>query len=126
GNMSSDERNRTLLQFRTGNVNILLITLMAGGVGLNLNCANHVVLLDSWWNKSVENQAIDRVHRIGQTKQVYVYKLLVKNTIEEWISDMKDEKALIEPSFRENKVYHIDKGKLKEILKKYVGQFKGR
>jgi len=58
----------------TNDFNILLISLKAGGVGLNLTAASYVFVLDPWWNPAVENQATDRAHRIGQTRNVFVYK----------------------------------------------------
>ena len=62
---------------------MFLISLRAGGFGLNLTAASYVVLCDPWWNPAVENQAIDRTHRIGQTSHVIAYRLLVKESIEE-------------------------------------------
>lgn len=67
------------------NVKIFLISLKAGGVGLNLTAADYVFLLDPWWNPAAEAQAIDRAHRIGQTKTVFTYKFITKNTVEEKI-----------------------------------------
>ena len=64
---------------------MFLISTRAGGLGLNLNTANHVVLYDSDWNPQVDLQAQDRAHRIGQTKEVLVYRLVTKNTLEEQI-----------------------------------------
>ena len=62
---------------------MFLISTRAGGLGLNLMSANHVVLYDSDWNPQVDLQAMDRAHRIGQTKKVYVYRLITKDTVEE-------------------------------------------
>lgn len=62
---------------------IFLISLKAGGAGLNLTAASYVVLFDPWWNPAVEAQAIDRTHRIGQKQTVFAYRLLIKDTIEE-------------------------------------------
>ena len=64
---------------------MFLISLKAGGFGLNLTAASYVVLFDPWWNPAVENQAIDRTHRIGQINKVIAYRLLIKNSIEEKI-----------------------------------------
>jgi SNF2 family DNA or RNA helicase len=69
-----------------------LISLKAGGTGLNLTGADIVIHYDPWWNVAVQNQATDRAHRIGQTKTVSVYKLIVKNSIEEKIIKMQEDK----------------------------------
>jgi len=70
----------------------MLISLKAGGVGLNLTCASRVYLVDPWWNPAVEEQAIDRVHRIGQTKKVVVKKFVVKDTVEDKIQRLQEKK----------------------------------
>ena len=70
-----------------------LISLKAGGVGLNLTEADTVIHYDPWWNPAAENQATDRAHRIGQDKPVFVYKLITENTLEEKILDMQVKKA---------------------------------
>ena len=74
------------------NVKVFLISLKAGGTGINLTSADMVIHYDPWWNLSVENQATDRTHRIGQTKKVQVYKLITKNSIEEKIYDLQQRK----------------------------------
>ena len=83
---------------------VFLISLKAGGFGLNLTAASYVVLFDPWWNPAVENQAIDRTHRIGQTNKVIAYRLLIKNSIEEKIRELqKQKKALAEDVLGEEK-----------------------
>lgn len=74
---------------------VFLISLKAGGTGLNLTAADTVIIFDPWWNPSVENQAIDRTHRIGQTNTVNVYRLLTMGTIEEKIQSLKQKKQLL-------------------------------
>jgi SNF2 family DNA or RNA helicase len=74
---------------------IFLISLKAGGFGLNLTAASYVVLFDPWWNPAVENQAIDRTHRIGQTQNVIAYRLLVKDSIEEKIRSLQKTKSAL-------------------------------
>ena len=74
---------------------VFLISLRAGGFGLNLTAASYVVLFDPWWNPAVENQAIDRTHRIGQTNKVIAYRLLVKNSIEEKIRTLQKQKSAL-------------------------------
>ena len=71
---------------------VFLISLKAGGLGLNLTAADYVFLLDPWWNPAVEMQAIDRAHRIGQTRQVFAYRLICKNTVEEKIAELQVKK----------------------------------
>ena len=73
-------------------VPFMVLSLKAGGVGLNLTAANHVVHFDRWWNPAVENQATDRAFRIGQTRKVIVHKFVTKGTIEEKIDAMIEEK----------------------------------
>src|SRR5207247_1738289 len=83
---------------------VFLISLKAGGFGLNLTAASYVVLFDPWWNPAVGNQAIDRTHRIGQTNKVMAYRLLIKNSIEEKIRELqKTKKALAEDVLGEEK-----------------------
>jgi SNF2 family DNA or RNA helicase len=71
---------------------IFLISLKAGNAGLNLTAAEYVFLLDPWWNNAVEQQAIDRTHRIGQTRNIFAYKLICRNTIEEKIIALQQKK----------------------------------
>jgi SNF2 family DNA or RNA helicase len=71
---------------------VFLISLKAGGLGLNLTAADYVFLLDPWWNPAVEMQAIDRAHRIGQSRQVFAYRLICKNTVEEKIAELQTRK----------------------------------
>ena len=78
--------------FNAGDVPVFLISLKAGGVGLNLTGADVVIHYDPWWNLAVQNQATDRAHRIGQTKKVTVYKLIARNTIEEKIQKLQETK----------------------------------
>lgn len=86
GTMSSPERNQQLEEFKNSETkNVLLVSLHAGGTGLNLTTASRVILCDVWWNPSVENQAIDRVHRIGQTRDVFVTRFRMEGTVEDRI-----------------------------------------
>ncbi|TPX30674.1 hypothetical protein SmJEL517_g05813 [Synchytrium microbalum] len=93
GSMTSQAREDALKKFRTDpKRRILLISLGCGSVGLNLTCANRIVLLDLWWNPALEQQAIDRVHRIGQTKDVHVVRMTIKETVEERILALQEKK----------------------------------
>ena len=96
------KRDEVIEQFRGGDVDQFLISLKAGGLGLNLTEAATVILYDPWWNPAVEAQAADRAHRIGQDKPVFVYKLLTEQTVEEKILAMQQKKqALAEGIYRE-------------------------
>ena len=93
GKTSVKDRFDLIEQFNNDeNVKVFLISLKAGGTGINLTSADMVIHYDPWWNLSVENQATDRTHRIGQTKKVQVYKLITKNSIEEKIYDLQQRK----------------------------------
>jgi SNF2 family DNA or RNA helicase len=71
---------------------LFLISLKAGGLGLNLTAAEYVFLLDPWWNPAVEAQAVDRAHRIGQTRQVFAYRLIARDTVEEKVLELQQTK----------------------------------
>src|SRR5258708_5732911 len=89
GGLSRDKRDVMVNAFQTNPQNdIMIVSLKAGGTGLNLTAANHVIHYDLWWNPAVENQATDRVYRIGQTKTVNVYRFITQNTFEEKIDAM--------------------------------------
>ena len=74
------------------NINFFLVSTKAGGLGINLTSAENVIIYDPWWNPSVENQAIDRVHRFGQNKKVFAYRMIMKNSVEEKILKLKEKK----------------------------------
>lgn len=85
-------------------IKVFLISLKAGGVGLNLTSADYVFILDPWWNPAVEAQAIDRAHRIGQTKKVFAYRLICKDTVEEKVMELqKNKKELVKSIISEDK-----------------------
>jgi superfamily II DNA or RNA helicase len=88
-------RDRVLDAFRDGSAPVFLISLKAGGVGLNLTEADTVILYDPWWNPAVESQAMDRVHRIGQDKPVFVHRLVAAGTVEERILSLQDRKRAL-------------------------------
>lgn len=92
GSTSKEKRLQMVKEFNEGEVPVFLISLKAGGVGLNLTGADVVIHYDPWWNLAVQNQATDRAHRIGQTKKVTVYKLIAKGTIEEKIQKLQEKK----------------------------------
>ena len=80
-------------------IKIFLISLKAGGVGLNLTGADYVFIVDPWWNPAAENQAISRAHRIGQDKKVFVYRFITENSIEEKIQLLKERKSALADKF---------------------------
>ncbi|MDD2746192.1 MAG: C-terminal helicase domain-containing protein, partial [Acidithiobacillus ferrooxidans] len=92
---STRDRKTPIDRFQRGEVPLFLISLKAGGVGLNLTAADTVIHYDPWWNPAAENQATDRAHRIGQKRQVFVYKLIVAGSIEEKILALQEKKAIL-------------------------------
>ena len=98
--LTGQSRNRDAIidRFTSGEVPLFLISLKAGGVGLNLPQADTVIHYDPWWNPAVENQATDRAHRIGQKNRVFVYKLVAHGTIEERILALQERKAALADS----------------------------
>lgn len=92
---ATTRRGEAVDRFRSGDADVFLISLKAGGFGLNLAEADICILLDPWWNPAAEAQAIDRAHRIGQTRQVYVYRLVAKDTIEQKVMALKASKAAL-------------------------------
>jgi SNF2 family DNA or RNA helicase len=91
-------RDKVIDEFKSGKANVFMISLKAGGFGLNLTEADTVIHYDPWWNPAVENQATDRAHRIGQDKPVFVYRLIAENTLEEKILLMQSRKKAIAES----------------------------
>jgi superfamily II DNA or RNA helicase len=92
GSTPADQRAREVDAFQNGDATAFLISLKAGGTGLNLTAADYVIHMDPWWNPAVEDQATDRAHRIGQTKPVIVYRIIAQGTIEEEILKLHDTK----------------------------------
>jgi SNF2 family DNA or RNA helicase len=92
GSTTIRARNKAIKDFQNGEGDFFLISLKAGGQGINLTAADYVIHMDPWWNPAVEDQASDRAHRIGQTKPVTIYKLITSNTIEEKIVQLHNKK----------------------------------
>ena len=96
GDMSSEERQKSIDLFeKSSGPRVFLISLKAGGVGINLVSASRVILFDRWWNPAVEDQAINRAHRYGRKEPLHVIKFLVMNTIEERIEQILSEKRYL-------------------------------
>jgi len=93
GSVDMKKRHTLISQFKEdATCCCLMSTYKVGGVGLNLTCANNVVLADLWWNPSVEDQAVDRTHRLGQKNKVNVYKLVVQESVEQEIVKLQEKK----------------------------------
>jgi len=93
GGSTIQEREKAIERFQNdANCRVFLISLKAGGVGLNLTAADYVYIVDPWWNPAVEQQAIDRTHRIGQTKNIFAYRMICNDTVEDKILKLQDKK----------------------------------
>lgn len=117
GKTPKEKRVELVNAFNENDVPLFLISLKAGGTGLNLTGADIVVHYDPWWNVAAENQATDRAHRIGQTKVVTVYKLILKDTIEERIIEMQEAKMKLAEDILGNEAVGSSKIEREELLK---------
>jgi non-specific serine/threonine protein kinase len=96
GSTSTTDREKAIQEFQeNSDCRVFLISLKAGGIGLNLTAADYVYIVDPWWNPAVEQQAIDRTHRIGQTKNIFAYRLICKDTIEEKMLQLQERKRIL-------------------------------
>ena len=96
GSTSAPDRQKAIERFQNEeNCRVFLISLKAGGVGLNLTAADYVYIVDPWWNPAVEQQAIDRTHRIGQTKNIFAYRMICKDTVEDKILQLQQKKKAL-------------------------------
>ena len=96
GSTSAPDREKAIQRFQNDeNCRVFLISLKAGGVGLNLTAADYVYIVDPWWNPAVEQQAIDRTHRIGQTKNIFAYRMICKDTVEDKILKLQEKKRML-------------------------------
>jgi SNF2 family DNA or RNA helicase len=109
GETKAKQRMMDVERFNKSKIPVYLISLKAGGVGLNLTSANNVIIMDPWWNPAVENQAIDRSHRIGQNKVVQVFRLISRGTIEEKIYQLQNIKQEISGEILDNDEVFINK-----------------
>ena len=113
GSTSAKNRKQAVDDFQNNaDIKVFLISLKAGGVGLNLTAADYIYLVDPWWNPAVEQQAIDRTHRIGQKNKIFAYKMICKNTIEEKIIELQQRKKQIA-----NELVTEDAGFIKKLSK---------
>ncbi|KAK9369391.1 SNF2 family N-terminal domain-containing protein [Lipomyces kononenkoae] len=119
GSMRPQQRVRSLeMLANDSQVTVLLCSLKCGALGLNLTCASRVVLVDPWWNPMVSEQAIDRVHRIGQTRDVDVYEITAENTVEERILKLQEQKMQLARGVMDDKAGKLNVNRLtrEEIL----------
>ena len=120
GQCSSQQREQSVNNFQENeNLRVFLISLRAGGTGLNLTAADYVYIVDPWWNPAVENQAIDRCYRIGQDKKVFAYRMICKNTVEEKIIALQNKKKKIAEDLiqtDENILKKLNKNDIKELF----------
>ena len=120
GQTPKEERIKLVNQFNSNDIPVFLISLKAGGTGLNLTAASIVIHFDPWWNVAAQNQATDRAHRIGQEKQVVVFKLIAQNTIEEKIIALQEKKQNLANQILEGEsvsISTLSKDDFMEILK---------
>ena len=118
GSTPKEKRAQLVKAFNAGEASVFLISLKAGGTGLNLTAADVVIHYDPWWNLAAQDQATDRAHRIGQQTHVQVYKLITKDTIEEKILDLQEKKASLMDAISGNdgSVLHMSKEELMALL----------
>lgn len=120
GSLSNEQRQKAVTEFQQNEeIKYFLISLKAGGLGLNLTMADYVFIIDPWWNPAVERQAVDRSHRIGQTKTVFNYKFITKDTVEEKILALQERKKALADNIittEESFIKSIDVDEILEIL----------
>ena len=115
GQTSQKTGNWLWMIFRKTTITVFLISLKAGGLGLNLTAADYVYIVDPWWNPAVENQAIDRCYRIGQDKKVIAYRMICKDTLEEKIMNYKSRKQAVADA-----IIQTDENIMKQISKEDI------
>ncbi len=118
GSLGKKQRDEMIENFQQGKSPIFILSLKAGGTGLNLTAANHVIHYDRWWNPAVENQATDRAYRIGQSRFVHVHKLICTGTLEEKIDAMLDQKQALNDEILtgENWITEMSTEEIKELV----------
>lgn len=116
---STKDRGQVVERFQEGHIPVFLLSLKAGGTGLNLTRADTVLFLDPWWNPAAERQAADRAHRIGQTQPVFVYRLVARGTIEERILELQERKSKLAGALFEHAEKaspHLTRRELEDLL----------
>lgn len=117
GSTSKEDRRSYVQRFQNGDVDVFLISLKAGGTGLNLTAAEAVIHYDPWWNISAENQATDRAYRIGQNNNVQVFKLIMKDSVEERITELQKKKKELSDVFVENNTGSLSTMSTEDLMK---------
>ncbi|MBD0375812.1 MAG: DEAD/DEAH box helicase, partial [Flavisolibacter sp.] len=116
GSTPAEKRKEQVRKFQNDEkIKVFLVSLKAGGVGLNLTAADYIYIVDPWWNPAVEQQAIDRTHRIGQTQKIFAYKMICKDTVEEKILQLQERKKQLA-----NELITEDAGFIKKLTKEDV------
>ena len=118
GSVAKSQRDRMIEEFQNREFPIFLLSLKAGGTGLNLTAANHVIHYDRWWNPAVENQATDRAYRIGQKRFVHVHKMICTGTLEEKIDPMLDKKQSLNDEIiqSDNWITELSTDELRDLI----------
>lgn len=124
GTMKVDDRNAAVAGFTDDPMTrVMLVSLKAGNAGLNLVAASHVIIFDPFWNPYVEDQAIDRAHRIGQTKDVFVHRLLIENTVEDRIVELQEQKReLISGALDEGGSMNVQRLSVRDLAYLFVSE----
>lgn len=115
GSTPSEERQKVVKRFQSEEIPLFLISLKAGGFGLNLTAADYVFMLDPWWNPAAEAQAIDRTHRIGQIRNVFSYRFVTNNTVEQKIIKLQERKKILSESIIKSEESYLKKIDLNDI-----------
>ena len=126
GDVPLNKRNEYIHDFQNENIPYIVLTIKTAGYGINLTSANNAILFDRWWNPAVESQAIDRIFRIGQKSNVFVYKFVAKETIEEAICNLLNVKQELSDSIMDDITGSVfSKMSSDEIMStiKYIGEY---
>ncbi|RVD86785.1 uncharacterized protein DFL_005043 [Arthrobotrys flagrans] len=123
GSMTAKDRNNAVLNFTENpDVTVMLVSLKAGNSGLNLTIASHVIIIDPWWNPYVEEQAIDRAHRIGQERPVFVHRLIIVNTVEDRILKLQEQKReIISAAMDEDAIKGLNRLSVNDLMYLFTG-----
>ena len=114
--MNMESKNTVIKEFYKSDTRVLLLSLRSGNAGLTLTCANHIIIMDPFWNPYVEDQAMGRAHRIGQEREVHVHRVLIEGTVESRIMELQEhKKELIGEALDESKMKSISQLDRREL-----------